>query len=160
MNINMNNGWVMSFDGKEYGCSVPCSMYKVLLENKAMPDPYYRENEYISTDLSRKDVTFTKSFDVSAETLSAQRRFLLFHGIDTLSEVFLNGEKLLDTDNMHRTWEVRIDGILREHNKLEVRIKSPVRFIESENEKRPIWGVGECMKGYPHLRKAHCMFGW
>jgi len=156
----MNNGWVMSFDGKEYGCSVPCSMYKVLLENKAIPDPYYRENEYISTDLSRKDVTFTKSFDASAETLSAQRRFLLFHGIDTLSEVFLNGEKLLDTDNMHRTWEVRIDGILREHNKLEVRIKSPVRFIESENEKRPVWGVGECMKGYPHLRKAHCMFGW
>ena len=160
MNINMNNGWVMSFDGKEYGCSVPCSMYKVLLENKAIPDPYYRENEYISTDLSRKDVTFTKSFDASAETLSAQRRFLLFHGIDTLSEVFLNGEKLLDTDNMHRTWEVRIDGILREHNKLEVRIKSPVRYIESENEKRPVWGVGECMKGYPHLRKAHCMFGW
>ena len=160
MNINMNNGWVMSFDGKEYGCSVPCSMYKVLLENKAIPDPYYRENEYISTDLSRKDVTFTKSFDASAETLSAQRRFLLFRGIDTLSEVFLNGEKLLDTDNMHRTWEVRIDGILREHNKLEVRIKSPVRYIESENEKRPVWGVGECMKGYPHLRKAHCMFGW
>ena len=160
MTINMNEGWVMSFDGKEYGCSVPCSMYKVLLENKAIPDPYYRENEYISTDLSRKDVTFTKSFDVSAETLSAQRRFLLFHGIDTLSEVFLNGEKLLDTDNMHCTWEVRIDGILREHNKLEVRIKSPVRYIESENEKRPIWGVGECMKGYPHLRKAHCMFGW
>ncbi|MBR5091442.1 MAG: glycoside hydrolase family 2 protein [Ruminiclostridium sp.] len=160
MKTDLNENWTMTYGGSTYTCSVPCSLYKVLLDNKAVPDPYYRENEYISTDLCRYDVTFTREFDASPEVLSADMQILVFHGIDTLSEVYLNGGKVTDTDNMHREWELDVTGKLREHNTLEVRIKSPINYIEAENEKRPVWGVGECMKGYPHLRKAHCMFGW
>ncbi len=160
MIFNLNDNWTMEYNGREYPCTVPCSMYKTLIEQKVIPDPYYRENEYISTDLSRRDVTFRKEFDVSRDILSADMQFIVFHGIDTLSEIYLNGEKTEDTDNMHRVWEIPVEGKLKEHNTLEVRIKSPIEYIERENAKRPIWGVGECMKGYPHLRKAHCMFGW
>ncbi len=160
MIVSLNNNWTMIYDNREYPCSVPCSMYKTLTEQEAIPDPYLRENEYISTDLSRRDVTFTREFVASPDVLSADMQFIVFHGIDTLAEVCLNGEKIADTDNMHRTWEVAVTGKLRVHNTLEVRIKSPVTYIERENEKRPVWGVSECMKGYPHIRKTHCMFGW
>ena len=160
MKTLLNDNWIMSYDGREYGCSVPCSMYKTLTEQGVIPDPYYRENEYISTDLSRKDVTFTREFDASPEVLAADMQFIVFHGIDTLAEIYVNGVHVLDTDNMHCEWQLYLTNLLREHNTLEVRIKSPVEYIERENEKRPIWGVGECMKGYPHLRKAHYMFGW
>ncbi|MBR1832042.1 MAG: hypothetical protein IJ784_06365 [Ruminiclostridium sp.] len=160
MRTILNANWIMKDGNNTYLCAVPCSLYKVLLDNNAIPDPYYRENEYISTDLCRNDVTFTREFDASSEVLSADMQYLIFHGIDTLSEVYLNGEKIAETDNMHRIWELDVTGRLREHNTLEVRIRSPINYIEAENEKRPVWGVGECMKGYPHLRKAHCMFGW
>ena len=160
MIVTLNDDWTMRFSDRSYPCTVPCSMYKVLLENNAIPDPYYRENEYISTGLSRSDVTFEREFDADADVLSSDMQFIVFHGIDTISEIYLNGEKLAVTDNMHRVWELPVKGRLKEHNRLEVLIRSPIEYIERENEKRPIWGVGECMKGYPHLRKAHCMFGW
>ncbi len=160
MRTILNANWIMKYGNNAYLCAVPCSLYKVLLDNNAIPDPYYRENEYISTDLCRNNVTFSREFDASPEVLSADMQYLIFHGIDTLSEVYLNGEKIAETDNMHRIWELDVTGRLHENNTLEVRIRSPINYIEAENEKRPVWGVGECMKGYPHLRKAHCMFGW
>ena len=156
----LNNDWIMTDPHGSFSCNVPCSMYKTLLENNVIPDPYYRENEYISTDLSRNDVTFVKSFDTSPEELSADIQLLVFHGIDTLSEVFLNGEKIAGTDNMHRKWEISVKEKLKEHNTLEVRIKSPIKYIEEEHRKRPVWGVEHCIPGYTHIRKAHCMFGW
>ena len=41
-----------------------------------------------------------------------------------------------------------------------MRIKSPVNYIEEEDRKRHVWGTGDCMTGFMHLRKAHYMFGW
>ena len=160
MIINLNDNWTMNYGDNAYPCAVPCSMYKTLIEQGAIPDPYYRENEYISTDLSRRDVTFTREFEASPDVLSSDMQFIVFHGIDTLAEIYVNGVHVLDTDNMHCEWTLYLTNLLREHNTLEVRIKSPINYIEAENAKRPIWGVGECMKGYPHIRKAHCMFGW
>lgn len=85
MNIDLNDKWIMTYMESTYPCNVPCSLYKVLLDAKAIPDPYYRENEYISTDLCRCDVTFTREFDASPELLSSDMQYLVFHGIDTLS---------------------------------------------------------------------------
>lgn len=158
---NLNDNWVTKVERKEYPCSVPCSLYKTLMDAEVIPDPYYRENEYISTDICRRDVSFEHIFDSSPEIRSSDLQLLVFYGIDTLSEIYLNGERIAETDNMHRTWEIPVGGLLKEHgNKLEVRIKSPIKYIEAEDAKRPVWGVEHAMKGYPHLRKAHCMFGW
>ncbi len=160
MKIDLNENWTMKYKDSVYTCAVPCSLYKVLLDNKEIPDPYYRENEYISTDLCREDVTFRCIFDASPEVLSADMQLIVFHGIDTLAEVRVNGEHVLDTDNMHRIWELDVTGKLREYNTLEVRIKSPINYIEEEDRKRHIWGTADCMTGFMHLRKAHYMFGW
>jgi beta-mannosidase len=35
-----------------------------------------------------------------------------------------------------------------------------VEFIREAYEKCPADGSREAMRGFPHLRKAHCMFGW
>lgn len=32
--------------------------------------------------------------------------------------------------------------------------------IRSAMEEDPIGGSIQAMKGFPHMRKAHCMFGW
>ncbi|MDE7048720.1 MAG: glycoside hydrolase family 2 protein, partial [Lachnospiraceae bacterium] len=33
-------------------------------------------------------------------------------------------------------------------------------YIKEENEKVAVQGSQDAMEGFPHLRKAHCMFGW
>ena len=163
MRIFLNDNWKMKKDGSEntYICDVPCSVYKTLISEKVIPDPYYRENEYISTSVCDYDYDFEKSFNVSEADLQAEKVYLRFDGIDTISDIFLNGEFLSHTNNMHRIWEFEVkDKLKAGENTLLVKIKSPNRYIEEMDKKRHLWGVDSTMKGYTHIRKAHCMFGW
>ena len=93
--------------------------------------------------------------------LDCTHQILRFEGIDTLSEVRLNGVVLGRTNNMHITWEFDVRGILRPgKNTLEVTVFSPTRFIREADRQYHLGGSDEAMRGFPHLRKAHCMFGW
>ena len=51
--VSLNDNWKMKKAGTQesFDCKVPCSVYKTLLDYKKIPDPYYRENEYISTQI-------------------------------------------------------------------------------------------------------------
>ena len=161
MYISLNEQWTMIDGGKRYPCTVPCSLYETLFREGEIPDPYRSENEWDATAVSDRDAAFETRFDVPREILNADRAVLCFEGIDTLAGVYLNGLLLGHTDNMHRTWEFEVRDTLRStNNLLRVEISSPTRYIADMQEKRPIWGVDSTMAGYPHLRKAHCMFGW
>ena len=159
--ISLNNNWKMDYNGTEYKCYVPCSVYKTLIENKLIEDPYYRENEYISTKICDDDYTFSKTFEFVENKNPDEKFFLKFDCVDTLSEIYLNGRLLGKTDNMHRIWEYDVTDILVSgENSLSVQLKSPNKFIKEKYENRKLWGVDSTMEGYPYLRKAHCMFGW
>lgn len=55
--VSLNDNWKMKKAGSQesFDCKVPCSVYKTLLDYKKIPDPYYRENEYISTQICDDD---------------------------------------------------------------------------------------------------------
>ena len=140
---------------------VPGSLYYTLMKYGLMKDPYYRENEYKATDISRGDCVYERRFPLTEEMLSAQTLLLKFHGIDTIADIFLNGELLGRAENMHREYVFDITGKANEtDNLLEVKIYSPIKYIEEKNSETPLWGVASTMAGYPHIRKAHYMFGW
>lgn len=63
---------------------------------------------------------------------SERRVSLLFEGIDTLADIWLNGEKIGSTDNMLISHSFDVIDRLQNHNKLWVRIKNPVRFAEKQ----------------------------
>ncbi len=163
MTIDLNENWVMNKcgDGERFMCSVPCSVYKTLLEHGKIQDPYWRENEYISTGICDDDYEFSTIVYADQNVLRYKNIRLVFDGIDTLGEVYLNGKLIGMTDNMHRVWEFDVKELLRiGENQLRVKIFSPNRYIAQKQAKRPLWGVDSTMEGYTHLRKAHCMFGW
>ena len=157
----LNSSWTMIDGEKRYSCAVPCSVYDTLIKSNAIPDPYVGENEWISTPVSDRDFSFETCFDLPSGYAEADRVYLNFQGVDTLADIYLNDKKLGSTDNMHRTWEYRADDILKsENNRLRLSFHSPSKYIAAMQEKRPLWGGSETMAGFPHLRKAHCMFGW
>lgn len=140
---------------------IPGSVYGTLLEKGFMPDPYDRMNELEALRLMENDFCFQTTFTIDKEQLLGDFLLLRFDGIDTLTEVYLNDRLLGQTDNMHRVWEFDIEEIAKVgENTLRVEFVSPTKYIAKENEKVYTGGSGECMKGFPHLRKAHCMFGW
>lgn len=164
----INNNWKLKIIGENvYGINetlnaqVPGTVYGNLLEQGLMPDPYYRDNELTALKLMDNDFEFECDFDISAEELKADRCALCFEGIDTIADIYLNDILCGKAHNMHRTWEFDIAGLARAGaNNLSVIIHSPVKYIREENEKCFTGGSGESMQGFPHIRKAHCMFGW
>lgn len=167
--FELRDGWQMQIIGENiYGipnewmeAEIPGSVYGNLLKKGLMPDPYYRINELDALKLMECDFCFKTMFDIGEEQLEADFVLLRFDGIDTLADIYLNGEFLGHCDNMHRIWEYDVKESVREgENTLKVQIYSPTKYIAAENEKVYTGGSLECMEGFPHLRKAHCMFGW
>ena len=161
MIMQLNDRWTLVRENANLPCQVPFSVYDTLVKAGEIPDPYDRENEWISTPVSDRDYLFEKRFTPDPALAAADRVLLRFDGVDTLAEIFLNGERLGACDNMHRVWTFSVRPLLRSgENVLRVLFHSPSRFVREKYAARPLWGVDSTMQGYPYLRKAHCMFGW
>lgn len=152
---------VYGVNGKTLPAKIPGSVYGNLLAQGLMPDPYDRMNELTALPLMDNDFIFETDFTLTEEQLAGDFLILRFDGVDTRAKVYLNGRLLGHTDNMHRVWEFLIAHTAKVgENALRVEIASPTRFIEEENRKVFTGGSTDAMRGFPHLRKAHCMFGW
>ena len=161
--LTLNGEWTLRVEsnGSEWPAQVPGSVYADLLRNNAMDDPFWRDNELKALHLMDGDFSYSRCFTLYEEMLDADALILRCHGLDTLAELRLNGELLGRTDNMHRIWEFDITShAMAGENTLVVRFGSPTRFIAKAYEEHPIDGSHHAMLGFPHLRKAHCMFGW
>ena len=161
--MKLTDNWKMQMTGdREWiPALVPGSVYNDLLRNGKMEDPYYRDNELAALKIMENDFTYITDFDVPEEMLSQDKVLLHFDGIDTVADIYLNDIWISHVENMHRTWEFPVRDLLRvKENELKVILHSPTKFIREANEKDPIGGSEDAMAGFPHLRKAHCMFGW
>lgn len=140
---------------------VPGTVMGAYFEKGMIPDPYYRENELKVLPLFDNDFVYEKEFILEKEQLSHDRLLLEFEGIDTLSDIYWNGSLLGSTENMHRSYEYDVTELAKVgENALRVVLHSPVKYVKAENEKVYTGGAAESTEGFPHLRKAHCMFGW
>lgn len=146
---------------KTYDCVAPCSMYSVLLNAKDIDDPFVGLNENKVAALSRNDCVFTSCFTVSEEEYNRKNKSLVFYGLDTVCDVYLNGVRILKAENMHRTYVVDCGEDLKAgENQLKLYFYSPLTFTESAGEKHPLPYWNELNDGVGHLRKALYMFSW
>ena len=162
--VSLNGQWRMCVAGEDawIQARVPGSVYQDLLAAGRMEDPFYRDNEDKALALMDNDFLYEREFTVSGPLLSCSRVVLRMEGLDTLADVFVNGAKVLYADNMHRTWEADVKSLLHAgENSIRVHFYSPTRYIREKFEESPEYtGTEDCMRGFVHLRKAHCMFGW
>lgn len=162
---SLNGKW--KIENLETGIScmgeVPGSVIAALVEQGIVEEPYYRANEYKVREQMRNRYKFSKIFEVEELCFQAKEIELVCYGIDTLAEIFLNGHKLREVNNMHRTWRISCKKFLKKKNCIEVIFDSPIQYIEDyqgEEEKEIRFVSSGTMKGNQYLRKAHSMFGW
>jgi len=159
----LNGLWKMKRidEDKVYDAHVPTTMYKVLLDNKVIEDPFYGENDFKLTNLSNYSYAFFRTFDVNEELFQCERIDIEFLGLDTLASIFINNVQVGQTNNMHRTYRFNVkEHLVLGENYIYVKFDSPTEFIKKEQRKDPLWGLETTIDGYEHIRKAHCMFGW
>ena len=162
----LETGWQFRQVGKDvwYPAIVPGCVHTDLLSNKLIEDPFYRDNEQQLQWIGKTDWEYQTTFKITPDILSHSNIDLVFAGLDTYANVFLNDEPLLNTDNMFRTWRTDVKQLLKAGpNTLRIRFRSPI------NEVLPLMAKmsyqlpaandqGE--KTSPHTRKAPYQFGW
>ncbi len=161
--LSLNGEWRMraADEANWHKALVPGSVYADYMRDDTIGDPFWRENEREAFELLRKDYEYEREITVPASLMEKDRVILRCEGLDTLASVYLNGELVGKADNMHITWEWDVKNLLREGaNELKIRFESPIEYSLAEYEKHPVWCSTDAIPGYPHIRKAHCMFGW
>lgn len=159
----LNENWKMKdLRWEEYlPATVPGDLYTDLLNNQKIEDPYYRDNELAVLPLAENEYEYRTVFTADAKLRSGERVLLRFEGIDTLADVYLNEVFLGAANNMHRIWEYDVKPYLTAgENTLKVIFHSPTSFIREKYAAHRLDGTSDAMRGFPYLRKAHCMFGW
>ncbi|WP_313170019.1 beta-mannosidase [Massilia oculi] len=107
--------------------TVPGTVHTDLLAHGVIPDPFIGAPEGGLQWIGLADWEYRTTFDVPHATLGKARSDLVFAGLDTFAEVWLNGVKLFEADNAFRTWRVPVEGRLRaEGNILRVVLRSPI----------------------------------
>ncbi|MGJ4849669.1 glycosyl hydrolase 2 galactose-binding domain-containing protein [Bacillota bacterium Meth-B3] len=161
--ISLNGAWTMRAaqgDGW-FHAVVPGTVYQTLMNEGRMDDPFYRDNELNAFELMNDDYIYRRHFPLTAEDLRGDALLLEFEGLDTLAAVTLNEAFVGRCDNMHRSWTFDVKHLAKEGpNTLEVRLSSPLKYIREAYRQVRADGSSDATEGFPHLRKAHYMFGW
>src|SRR5438105_2688961 len=90
---------------------VPGHVHLDLMRAGVIPDPFDRLHERTVSWVDGCDWVYETVFHV--ERPVAELTYLRFNGLDTVAEIYLNGEVLGETDNMFVAHEFQVNRLLR-----------------------------------------------
>jgi len=166
--VMLSEGWtVTGFDTftVAFPAQVPGTIHTDLLNNGFIPDPFWRDNEMKLQWIGERDWNYENTFQAGPELLEAEVVELVFHGLDTFARVVLNGQLLLESDNMFREWRVDVTRhLLTGENRLEVHFRSPLPVALAAHDALPYsLPAGNDLGDPPSrvfVRKAAFHYGW
>lgn len=138
--------------------SVPGNFERDMQRAGLLPDLFYGKNLLKSQELELTHLFYSKSFHLSKEETEKAWN-IVFEGIDTVSEIYLNGFLIGKTDNMLIQHSFSMEHLLVGENELFVHI-IPVSLAAREYEGE----MQNCSLKYNydalHIRKSAYMWGW
>ncbi|KAI3386800.1 hypothetical protein SNEBB_008994 [Seison nebaliae] len=144
---------------------LPATIYSVLYERQIIPYPLKGKNDVNLKWISKSNWTFSNTIDLHNNNKSSLT--INFGLIDTISEIFVNGESILKTKNQFITNFLTINVTSIEEVLIQIKIFSPVTYAEKlrDEAKYPIFPEcpvfvqnGECFVN--ELRKTQSSFSW
>ncbi|MGB7196784.1 MAG: sugar-binding domain-containing protein, partial [Acidobacteriaceae bacterium] len=140
--------------------TVPGDVQLDLLRNKLIPEPFYRDNENKLQWIENADWEYRTAFPVSEKLLKRQNIDLIFDGLDTCAQVYLNGNLLLTSDNMFRTYRLNAKPYLKVgDNQLRIVFTSPIQGAEKIADQDP-WRAQTHTQARWYIRKSAYQYGW
>lgn len=104
--ISLNDEWQFkqSISQSWLPAQVPGAVHTDLMNNRMIKDPFYGVNEKSLQWIGEKDWEYKKTFIVDEALLQAPNVQLVFAGLDTYADIYINDYLVMKCDNMFRTW--------------------------------------------------------
>lgn len=165
--VGLHTNWEFSQAGTNHWmpAEVPGTVHQDLIRNGKLPNPFWGTNETKIQWVEEKDWEYRTGFTLSAGQLNHEALQLVFEGLDTYADVYLNGSLILRCDNMFTGHVVDVKPVLREGlNRLHIYFHSPVRQTlpqwESTGFNYPADNDHHEKKLSIYTRKAPYSYGW
>lgn len=130
-----------------------------------IPDPFIDLNELAVQWVAEKAWVYRLVFAAPAAPFSSSLiTDLIFEGLDTFAIVTLNGEEVLESNNMHLQHRVNVDGVVRpgEDNVLEILFESALlrgrELVKRHPEHQHF--ARQTEESRVPVRKAQYNWGW
>ena len=158
--FDLNGSWKFRRAGtREWlPARVPGVVHMDLMRNKLIPDPYLRDNEAKVQWVSDVGWEYVKTFEYGEENFAWRHIDLVFKGLDTYANVYLNDSLVLVADNMFREWIIDVKMLLQiGTNTLRIQFPAVTPQIKSFYDQLPYKLPGD---EKVVARKAAYHFGW
>ncbi len=159
--IAISSGWKFRQQDEAmwHPAKVPGEVHTDLLANKMIPDPYYRDNETKLQWIEKENWEYKTSFSVPTAIRNKKHVELVFDGLDTYADVYLNGRLLLNANNMFRQWKADVKNKLTaSNNTLFIHFRSAQNIVDSLAKADLPYVIPDNPRCY--VRKAQFHFGW
>ena len=162
--MDLSRDWEFRQAGSEQTkwlpAKVPGDVHLDLLANHQIPDPYYRDNEAKLQWIQKADWEYRSTIQVPAAVLSHRHVEIVFEGLDSAADVFVNGELILHTDDAFREYRVDVKSVLKPGaNSLRVLFPSPDKSAAAVAAKDP-WRTRIGIAEKVYVRKPAYEYGW
>ncbi|MBQ3904385.1 MAG: hypothetical protein II744_05355 [Eubacterium sp.] len=138
-----------SVPGSDFGAYLNAGML-------SLNDAYFEET---NSSFSEKDVYFERTFML--DDITAENIILHFERLDTVCDIYLNGNLVAKTENAHIFYDFDVKKYVNSgENKLKIIIYSPVNYIVKRQKENPLPKNVNGTDGAAYIRKPACNFGW
>ncbi|MEK4472421.1 glycoside hydrolase family 2 protein [Paenibacillus sp. FSL R7-0048] len=151
--------------------TVPGTVHTDLLKNGKISDPFYGTNEHDLQWIDKKDWEYQTSLQLGEEWQELACTELVFEGLDTYADVYVNNVHVLAADNMFLAWKVDVkDQLKTGENNIRVKFRSVVKedlpklaklgyALPASNDQSELGGLDE-QRISIFARKAPYHYGW
>ena len=113
---SLNQGWDLKTDtlGIDLQVNIPSEAHADLYTAGLIPHPYGEGDEEQQLQwIPQHQWDYSLKFDVDNKVWNQDNIDLIFNGLDTYADVWLNGEKILHSDNMFVRYEKDVKNLLK-----------------------------------------------
>ena len=132
--IDLTKDWQFTNAGKIqwYKATVPGTIYTDLLASKLIPNPFFADNEKRLQWIDTCDWIYKTDFTIDKKQLTVNYAEIIFEGLDTYADVYLNNKLLLKANNMFRGWNMDVKPFLKiGKNNLKIYFHSAKKIVDS-----------------------------
>ena len=157
LELSIDNWEFSEFGTNWLPANVPGFVHLDLFNNNLIESPFYRANESNVQWIEEKKWSYRSFFEVSSDILEMDNIKLVFSGIDTYAQVYLNDSLIQSCNNFFLSYSLDVKSILKAKNILRFDFQ-PAQQIATEIQNNATYDLPGGERVF--IRKPQFHFGW